>query len=84
MKSFRNAQRVLVLRDAHGEPVNIAGSIARLQRADNGAWIRLDERHPSCPFPEDDPHDRGTHLLAYPEDCKAESNVTSLDSRRRK
>lgn len=47
------------------------GTVVRMRRGDEGAWIALDERGPDAihPFPADD--HRACHVLAYPEDCEA-------------
>ena len=66
---FDNGQRVWVRRDHRGERIEIWGTVCRLRRADEGAWINLDERHDACPFPADEP--RGKHIMAYPEDCSS-------------
>lgn len=72
MKRFENAQRVLVKCEANrGLAVNATGTVARLRRADDGAWIALDELHATPgvhPFPSDD--SRATHVLAFPEECE--------------
>jgi hypothetical protein len=71
MKRFWLGQRVVVAR-SRDVVVNSVGTVYRLRRADDGAWIALDAR---CadervhPFQADDP--RGTHVLAYPEDCSS-------------
>jgi hypothetical protein len=73
---FREGQRVRVLWCARdeGTPVNAVGTVVRLRRADEGAWIALDKRHEHAafhPFPAEDESGRGTHLLAYPDECEA-------------
>lgn len=70
MKRFENNQRVFVKADDSGHPINAHGIICRLRRLDEGAWIKLDERHPTAshPFPADD--HRANNILAYPEDCE--------------
>jgi hypothetical protein len=65
---FENAQRVFVKRDHHGNVINGWGTVARLRRADYGAWVALDVRNEHCPFADDD-RTRSTHVMAYPEDC---------------
>lgn len=74
MKRFKDGQRVLVNLDHEGTKVEITGTVCRLRRADDGAWINLDSRHKRCPFPESDP--RSNHIMAYPEDCMALSRGT--------
>jgi hypothetical protein len=68
MTRFSNAQRVFVKRDHRGNAIDGWGAVARLRRADDGAWIALDVRSEHCPFPADDAT-RSTHVMAYPEDC---------------
>lgn len=68
MKRFTNGQRVFVRHDRDGEPIDRWCTVARLMRADDGAWIALDERHERCPFPEND-ETRSTHIMAYPDSC---------------
>ena len=79
MKSLKTGQRVMVrtIPDPNGEddlPIHAPGTVGRPRRADNGYWIALDKRSPTPgahPFPEDATAGRGTHVLAYPEDCEA-------------
>jgi hypothetical protein len=77
MKHFRQGQRVRVL--AHGEDERIVinptalGTVSRLRRCDNGAFIRLDpprRRDIRYLFPADVGEDRATSVLAYPDDCE--------------
>lgn len=77
MKRFRGGERVIV--KAVGDYVRIEippthGTVGRLRMRDNGAWVELDRRVPdefeAHPFCADDPRGRGTHVLAYPEDCE--------------
>lgn len=70
MISFATGQRVVVLRDDNGISLNATGTVHRI-RSDGGAWIALDRRSRVTkvhPFPADD--DRGSHVLAYPDDCE--------------
>lgn len=70
MRSFRNKQRVFVRVDADEKQVQRPGTVVRLRRADDGAWVRLDSKavDPSAhKFPRGD--NRENHVLAYPEDC---------------
>lgn len=73
MKRFTTGQRVLVQRDVEGRAIGIAGAVVRLNRSNDAAWIRLDERHELCPFPADDPT-RATNVMAFPEDCARQSS----------
>lgn len=50
----------------------VNGTVVRMRRCDDGAWIALDTRLGAPldrvhPFPADD--SRATHVLAFPEDC---------------
>jgi len=76
-RRFYDEQRVRVLivaeRGASGMvPVfGLMGTVKRLRRADDGAWVELDDRSKIAdvhPFPEDDAT-RGKHVLTYPEWC---------------
>ena len=78
---FRLGQRVLVCaviprphEDSVGLRIPVGGTVVRLLTRDSSAWIRLDERLTDAlhPFPANDPHDRGTNVLAWPEDCRTE------------
>ena len=77
MIRFRVGQRVLVRQCASGHVLGgIPGTVYRPRRADDAAWIDLDERAAvlgAHPFPEDDPFGRGRHVLAWPEDCEEET-----------
>jgi hypothetical protein len=66
---FERGARVFVRRDRDGNEINCAGTVARLRRADDGAWIALDTRHECRPFPADDAT-RATHIIAYPADTE--------------
>ena len=70
MKAFNNDQRVIVTQHAHALN-GLAGTVVRLRRADNGAWVKMDERREGFPwdFPADDPAGRGSHALLWPENC---------------
>lgn len=72
MRRFKLHQRVVVRHTADGHAVDTPGTVERLRRADDGAWIALDRRLAEGihPFPADD--SRATHVLAYPEDCDLE------------
>jgi hypothetical protein len=71
VKRFKLKQRVFVRSDGDGAAVGEWGTVVRLRRADNGAWVKVDRRPPASParfpFPATDP--RANHLIAYPEDC---------------
>jgi hypothetical protein len=64
------------------------GTVARLRRADDGAWVRLDARGPDPwhPFPPDDAT-RSCYVLTYPEHAEPEQDsadpvtVVASDSR---
>lgn len=69
LKRFMPGQRVFVARDFEGHEIGALGTVRRLRKADDGAWIALDVRHERCPFPAAE--SRGTHIMAYPADCEA-------------
>jgi len=84
IRSFHDGQRVKVLRNDKGIAIGALGTVRRLRRCDNGAFIELDRRHKNesvHPFMKGD--DRERHVLAYPEDCEMPTQ-TSSDRRRRK
>lgn len=63
-------QRVYVHRDEFNMPIGLWGTVVRERYQDDGAWVRLDERHERCPFPADDAS-RCAWLLTYPEYCSS-------------
>lgn len=76
MKRFHTGQRVVVraavaaVGDGAGnriETASLLGTVVRVRRGDNGAWVRLDERGPEelHAFPVDD--SRALHVLTYPD-----------------
>jgi hypothetical protein len=77
VKRFIQGQRVMVksvdvgVREfALSKPA--LGTVVRLRRNDDGAWVSLYERNPNDsvhPFPVGD--SRATHVLTYPEHCEA-------------
>ena len=81
LKRLRLGMRIVVHAACprpHAEPVAIgpaAGTVARELSRDNSAWVALDRRVDDSlhPFPANDPHGRGLHVLAWPEDCEAAS-----------
>ena len=86
MKRLALGQRVLVCScDAGGVDVVLdpprPGVVHRKRRADDGAWVALDERAPGDvhPFPADDAT-RSTHVLAYPEQCTLVRHLRAVPS----
>jgi hypothetical protein len=63
-------QRVFVLADEGDSWIGIWGTVRRLRRLDDGAWVELDRRHEFCPFPASDPT-RSKHVLTYPNRCSS-------------
>jgi len=72
MKRFRNGQHVRVHRTVDGVELGPAsGSVVRLRRNDDWAWVSLDARSTAPgahPFEASD--HRSTHVLASPQDCE--------------
>lgn len=77
MQNFK-LQRVLVRASLHAVKDEfieiippITGTVVRLRKSDNGAWVALDRRATADvhPFAADDPHGRGVNVLAYPDGC---------------
>jgi hypothetical protein len=83
MRKFENGQRIQVTpftactapppptaaqQFLHGA----TGTVVRLLKRDNSAWVKMDIRPPDklCPFPANDEHGRGNNILLYPEECK--------------
>jgi hypothetical protein len=62
-------QRVYVLRDESGVPVGVWGNVVRECYGKALAWVRLDEPHARCPFPDSDA--RATWILTLPEHCSS-------------
>jgi hypothetical protein len=71
MKRFALGQRIRVHHTDKAAFLGGApGTVVRLRRADDGAWIELDERSavPNAhPFPQGDARER--HVLCYPPGC---------------
>lgn len=71
MMHFRLHQRVRIWRGDHADLIGRAGTVVRLRRGDDGAWVRLDEHLDAPkPFPDDDPDGRGNDLILYPDECE--------------
>jgi len=77
MDKLEIGERVRVHRceDEAGDPLLLggaAGTVVRLRRADDGAWVRLDARQTPLahPFPEGDA--RGSDVLTCPAWCSPE------------
>lgn len=72
LQKFENGQRVRVLREAYrGTAMDAVGTVTRLRRGDDGAWVELDERYADDkvhPFPAAD--ERARKVVAFPEDCE--------------
>lgn len=75
MKRFKLGDRVMVkacgVYESHTVDPPAYGKVVRLRYADYAAWIMLAERRADIayPFPADDESGRGTHVMAFPEDC---------------
>jgi hypothetical protein len=68
MDRFKDGLHVKVWSREH--PLDgMSGRVARLRRADNGAWVEMDEPLPIDlrRFPEGD--SRTKHILLYPDEC---------------
>lgn len=68
---FRNHQRVRVSRLDHPMCGN-AGTVVRLRRADDGAWVDMDDALPGDlrSFPAGDEAGRQNHTILYPFECE--------------
>lgn len=72
MKTFKNGQRVILDQpEMHKALRGKIGTVVRLRRCDNGAWVRMDEDVPDelRSFPANDEAGRGNHVMLYPEEC---------------
>jgi hypothetical protein len=67
MKRFRPAQRVVIAPDY--PDAGLTGTVVRLRRADDGAWVNLDTDPPDArrAFPAND--SRARHVLLFPDEC---------------
>ena len=77
MQWFTHRQRVVVT-SPHHALTGRTGTVHRLRRADNGAWVRMDEDLPEdlVLFTDaDDPRHRDVCL--YPEQCAPADEVRS-------
>jgi hypothetical protein len=82
--TLHQGQRVHVVCDEAGRPVNAIGTVFRVHIRDNGASVKLDRRHKDeavHPFPAKD--DRGTLVRVYPDGCELPTK-TGKDRRRAK
>lgn len=72
MDRFKDNQRVRVS-DPESPLLGKAGTVVRLRRADDRAWVRMDDTLPMDlrVFPEGD--DRANHAMLWPEECDAVS-----------
>lgn len=79
MKAWPKSNRVMVVQAlaqygsfAHlPVMVDIRGTVRRRRNADEGAWVELDARGPSCVHPFEWNDKRALHVLTYPAWCKA-------------
>ena len=84
MKAFRLGQTVRVLAEiqcaapppsspAQESLAGKTGTVVRLRRADEAAWVRMDCDLPSAlrSFQADDEHGRGNHIILWPQECTA-------------
>ena len=70
MTMFKLHQRIRVSHPEH-PAFGATGTIVRLRRADDDAWVDMDDPLPPdlLAFPADDP--RGKHMRLSPWDCEA-------------
>lgn len=70
LKRFQNNQRVRVI--AEHTLFGKAGTVVRLRRADDQAWVEMDKDLPPAlqVFPKDDTR-RDKHTLLWPDECEA-------------
>jgi len=77
MKRFKLHQRVRV---TEGELVGRFGAVWRCRRADDAAWIAMDEDIPESlrQFPANDAHGRGNHVILWPDQCERITKAPKL------
>ena len=70
LSRFSNNLRIKIVEHDNPEMVGLYGNVVRLRHADDGAWVRMDERIDcnNFPFPSGDP--RSHHTMLYPEQCE--------------
>lgn len=66
LRSFRDGQRVTVIAAAH-QLHGRTGTVVRMRRGDDGAWVRMDERLPPNLVLFAD--ERARNALLYPDEC---------------
>lgn len=74
MKRFSHpGQRIKVVDAFHDELNGTTGTVTRLRRSDDGAWVNIDQGLPDSlrQFPADDSAGRGNHIVLAPEECEA-------------
>lgn len=95
MKRFQLAQRVRVLADVDclaPPPASDAqrllagktGTVVRLRRADEAAWVKMDCDLPDQlrSFPADDACGRANHIILWPSECAAERKTPNAQHNR--
>ncbi|WP_293715796.1 hypothetical protein, partial [Thiolapillus sp.] len=73
MRKFIDRQRVVIVHPERWDGLRgRTGTVLRLCRGDDAAWIEIDDEIPDGVrvFPHDD--DRLNHMLFYPQECSPE------------
>lgn len=83
MRSFQLGQKVRVLAEvdclappppsaAQTALAGKTGTVVRLRRADEAAWVKMDCELPAAlrSFSADDEHGRGNHIILWPQWCR--------------
>lgn len=70
IRKFNNNQRVRVS-EPKNQLLGKAGTVVRLRRADDGAWVNMDDALPDNlrSFPAGDKAGRENHTILFPEEC---------------
>lgn len=77
MDKFRDGQRVTVTSKEH-KLVGRSGTVSRLRRGDDGAWVNMDDDLPADvkSFPSADP--RARNVVLYPDECEPRNPVSDV------
>ena len=95
MRSFQLGQKVQVLAEvdclappppseAQTALAGKTGTVVRLRRADEAAWVKMDCDLPAAlrSFPADDESGRGNHIILWPQECRAVRKTPNTEGQR--
>lgn len=77
MRAFKLGQRVKVVMSSCAALIGSTGTVVRLRRADDQAWVRMDAEPPAelRQFPADDENGRGNHIMLWPDECERANGI---------